>query len=70
MAICFCCWKLIKIDDVQPKKLFHFTRQRYVDCLVSSDLMISHWNNECDKFLEKQGLYKELGEITNRGLNH
>ncbi|RIB28846.1 hypothetical protein C2G38_2156800 [Gigaspora rosea] len=34
MAICFGCWKLIKIDDVQPKKSFHFTRRRYVDRLV------------------------------------
>ncbi|RHZ45688.1 hypothetical protein Glove_661g57 [Diversispora epigaea] len=41
MAICFGCWKLIKIDDVHPKKSFHFTRQRYVDRLVP--------NNECDK---------------------
>ncbi|RHZ63523.1 hypothetical protein Glove_329g26 [Diversispora epigaea] len=49
MAICFGCWKLIKIDDVHPKKSFHFTRQRYVDRLVPSDLMISHWDNECDK---------------------
>ncbi|RHZ69850.1 hypothetical protein Glove_277g12 [Diversispora epigaea] len=49
MAICLSCWKLIKIDDVNPKKSFHFTRQRYVDRLVSSDLMISHWNTECNK---------------------
>ena len=31
------------------KKTFHFTRRRYVDRLVPSDLMISHWVNECDK---------------------
>jgi len=65
MAICFGCWKLIKIDDVQPKNLFHFTRRRYVDRLVPSDLMINHWDKECDKpklILEKQGLYKELGD--------
>ncbi|RHZ47850.1 hypothetical protein Glove_566g47 [Diversispora epigaea] len=49
MAICFGCWKLIKIDDVHLKKSFHFTRQRYVDRLVPSDLIISHWDNECDK---------------------
>jgi hypothetical protein len=49
MAICFGCWKLIKIDDVNPKKSFHFTRKRYFDRLVPSDLMINHWDNECDK---------------------
>ncbi|RIB18310.1 hypothetical protein C2G38_2245851 [Gigaspora rosea] len=49
MAICFGCWKLIKIDNVQPKKSFHFTRRRYVDCLVPSDLMTIHWDNDCDK---------------------
>ncbi|RHZ54744.1 hypothetical protein Glove_423g94 [Diversispora epigaea] len=49
MAICFGCWKLVKIDDVNPKKSFHFTRQRYVDRLVPSDLMISHWDTECSK---------------------
>ena len=49
MAICFDCWKLIKIDDVNPKKLFHFTRQRYVDCLEPKDLMQEHWDHECNK---------------------
>ncbi|CAJ0834783.1 2932_t:CDS:1, partial [Entrophospora sp. SA101] len=49
MAICFGCWKLVKIDDVNPKKSFHYSRQRYVDYLKPSELMISHWDNECDK---------------------
>jgi len=49
MAICFDCWKLIKIDDVNPKKLFHFTRQRYVDYLEPKDLMQEHWDYECNK---------------------
>ncbi|RIB00595.1 hypothetical protein C2G38_2230594 [Gigaspora rosea] len=49
MAICFDCWKLIKIDNVNPKKIFHFTRQRYVDCLESKDLMQEHWDHECNK---------------------
>jgi len=49
IAICFDCWKLIKIDDVNPKKLFHFTRQRYVDCLEPKDLMREHWDHECNK---------------------
>ncbi|RHZ79484.1 hypothetical protein Glove_144g56 [Diversispora epigaea] len=30
MAICFDCWKLVKIDDVTPKKSFHFTRERII----------------------------------------
>ncbi|CAG8489029.1 3407_t:CDS:2 [Cetraspora pellucida] len=38
MAICFGCWKLIKIDDIQPKKSFHFTRRRYVDHLKKPEL--------------------------------
>ena len=49
MAICFGCWKLVKIDDVNPKKSFHYSRQRYVDYLEPSDLMVNHWNHECDK---------------------
>ena len=49
MAICFDCWKLIKIDNVNPKKSFHFTRQRYIDYLEPKDLMQEHWDHECNK---------------------
>ena len=49
MAICFDCWKLIKIDNVNPKKTFHFTRQRYIDYLEPKDLMQEHWDHECNK---------------------
>ncbi|RHZ71210.1 hypothetical protein Glove_261g91 [Diversispora epigaea] len=41
--------KLTKIDDVHPKKSFHFTKQRYVDRLKSEDLMQEHWDHEYDK---------------------
>ena len=49
MAICFDCWKLTKIDNVNPKKSFHFTRQRYIDYLEPKDLMLEHWDYECNK---------------------
>jgi len=55
MAICFGCWKLIKIDDVQPKKLFHFTRKRYIEIIKPDDLMQKHWDHECDKPKSRDG---------------
>ena len=55
MAICFGCWKLIKIDDVQPKKSFHFTRNRYVEIIEPDDLMQKHWDHKCDKPKSRDG---------------
>ncbi|RHZ82013.1 hypothetical protein Glove_115g105 [Diversispora epigaea] len=49
MAICFSCWKLIKIDDIQPKKTYHYGWQKYVEIIEAKDLMVNHWNNKCDK---------------------
>ncbi|RHZ82749.1 hypothetical protein Glove_103g205 [Diversispora epigaea] len=42
MAICFSCWKLIKINDVNPKKSFHFIR--HVDRLEPKNLIQDYQN--------------------------
>ena len=34
---------------MNPKKSFHFTRQRYIDYLEPKDLMQEHWDHECNK---------------------
>ncbi|RIB10730.1 hypothetical protein C2G38_2145923 [Gigaspora rosea] len=31
------------------RKIHHFSRGRYVEILESSDLMMEHWDHECDK---------------------
>src|SRR6185436_13495119 len=49
VAICLDCMKLIHIDNVKPKKSFHFTRKRYIEIIEPDDLMQKHWDHECDK---------------------
>ncbi|RHZ75221.1 hypothetical protein Glove_216g31 [Diversispora epigaea] len=49
VAICLDCMKLIHVDNVKPKKIYASALYRYIEKIVPSDLMISHWDNECDK---------------------
>ncbi len=49
MAICFDCWKLVKITDIKPKKTYFSGWRRYGYEIKSEDLMKYHWDNECSK---------------------
>ncbi|RGB22433.1 hypothetical protein C1646_776106 [Rhizophagus diaphanus] len=49
MAICFDCWKLVKITDIKPKKTYFSGWHRYGYEIKSEDLMKYHWDNECSK---------------------
>jgi hypothetical protein len=49
MAICFDCWKLVKITDVEPKKEYFNRWRRYGYEIRPADLMKYHWDNECFK---------------------
>ncbi|EXX79308.1 hypothetical protein RirG_006880 [Rhizophagus irregularis DAOM 197198w] len=49
MAICFDCWKLVKITDIKPKKTYFSRWCRYGYEIKSKDLMKYHWDNECSK---------------------
>jgi len=49
MAICFDCWKLVKIPDVKPKKTYFDGWRRYGYEIKPEDLMKHHWNNSCFK---------------------
>ncbi|UZO09461.1 uncharacterized protein OCT59_029684 [Rhizophagus irregularis] len=49
MAICFDCWKLVKITDIKPKKTYFSGWCRYGYEIKSEDLMKYHWDNECSK---------------------
>jgi hypothetical protein len=55
MAICFDCWKLVKITDVKPKKTYFGGWRRYGYEIKSEDLMKYHWNNECSKAKTENG---------------
>ncbi len=55
MAICFDCWKLVKITDVKPKKTYFSGWRRYGYEIKSSDLMKYHWDNECSKAKTENG---------------
>ena len=55
MAICFDCWKLVKITDVKPKKTYFSGWRRYGYEIKSEDLMKYHWDNECSKVKTKDG---------------
>jgi hypothetical protein len=49
MAICFDCWKLIKVDDIKPKKTYFNGWYRYGYEVKPEDLMKYHWDNKCSK---------------------
>ncbi|CAJ0834140.1 12294_t:CDS:2 [Entrophospora sp. SA101] len=40
---------LTRINDVKPRKSFHYSWQRFVEIVESEDLMQYHWDHECDK---------------------
>ena len=49
MAICFKCWKLIKIAEVKPRKVYYNGWGRWVYEVKSEDLMKNHWDCSCFK---------------------
>src|ERR1044072_882184 len=49
MAICFKCWKLVKITEVEPKKEYYSGWGRWGYEVESKDLMKNHWNYSCFK---------------------
>jgi hypothetical protein len=51
MAICFKCWKLVKITKVEPRKEYYSGWGRWAYEVVSEDLMKDHWNNSCSKVI-------------------
>jgi hypothetical protein len=51
MAICFKCWKLVKITEVEPRKEYYSGWGRWAYEVVSKDLMKDHWNNSCSKVI-------------------
>src|SRR5688572_23959174 len=50
MAICFDCWKLVKITDIKPKKTYFSGWQRYGYEIKPKDMKY-HWDNECSKII-------------------
>jgi len=44
MAICFKCWKLVKITKVEPRKEYYSGWGRWGYEVESEDLMKDHWN--------------------------
>ncbi|CAB5371428.1 unnamed protein product [Rhizophagus irregularis] len=49
MAICFKCWKLVKITEVEPRKVYYSGWGRWAYEVESEDLMKNHWNYSCFK---------------------
>ena len=49
MAICFKCWKLVKITEVKPRKEYYSGWGRWAYEVESEDLMKNHWNYSCFK---------------------
>ena len=49
MAICFKCWKLVKITEVKPRKEYFDGWRRWGYKIKSEDLMKDHWDNSCFK---------------------
>ena len=49
MAICFKCWKLVKITEVKPRKVYFNGLCRWGYEVESEDLMKNHWNCLCTK---------------------
>ncbi|RIA85357.1 hypothetical protein C1645_830914 [Glomus cerebriforme] len=66
MAICFDCWKLVKITDEKPKKTYFSGWRRYGYEIKPEDLMKHYWNNECfkaNKYIEAHLLTSLKSEI-------
>jgi hypothetical protein len=55
MAICFNCWKLVKITTVKPRKVYYDGWRRWVYEIKPEDLMKNHWDQECDDPLTDAG---------------
>ncbi|RIA97820.1 hypothetical protein C1645_813533 [Glomus cerebriforme] len=55
IAICFDCWKLVKITDVKPKKTYFSGWCRYGYEVKPEDLMKLHLDNECSKAKTQDG---------------
>src|SRR5581483_4178706 len=49
MAICFKCWKMVKITEVEPRKEYYSGWGRWAYKVESEDLMKNHWNYSCFK---------------------
>ncbi|CAB4478969.1 hypothetical protein RhiirA1_455156 [Rhizophagus irregularis] len=49
MAICFKCWKLVKITEVEPRKEYYSGWGRWAYEVESENLMKDHWNYSCFK---------------------
>ncbi|RIB09310.1 hypothetical protein C2G38_2209278 [Gigaspora rosea] len=49
VAICLDYMKLIHVDNVKPRKTFHYARGRCIEIIKPEDLMQKHWDHECDK---------------------
>jgi hypothetical protein len=49
MAICFKCWKLVKITEVKSRKVYYDEWRRWGYEIKSEDLMKDHWDNSCFK---------------------
>jgi hypothetical protein len=49
MAICFKCWKLIKIAEVEQRKVYYDGWRRWAYEVKSEDLMKNHWDYSCFK---------------------
>ncbi|RIA82417.1 hypothetical protein C1645_881058 [Glomus cerebriforme] len=66
MAICFDCWKLVKIPDVKPRKTYFNRWRRYGYEIKPEDLIKHHWNNSCfktNKHIEAFLLARSKSEI-------
>ncbi|PKY59018.1 hypothetical protein RhiirA4_514131 [Rhizophagus irregularis] len=66
MAICFDCWKLVKITDEEPKKTYFSGWRRYGYEIKPKDLMKNHWDNSCsktNKYIEAYLLARSKSEI-------
>ena len=55
MAICFDCWKLVKITDVKPRKTYFSGWRRYGYEVKPEDLMKFYLDNECYKAKTEDG---------------
>ncbi|RIA93210.1 hypothetical protein C1645_735688 [Glomus cerebriforme] len=61
MAICFKCWKLVKITEVKLRKVYYDGWRRWGYEVESEDLMKNHWNYSCFKTKTKVKLYSLTG---------
>ena len=71
MAICFDCWKLVKITDIKPKKTYFNEWHRYGYEIKSKDLLNIIGITNAPKLklrMEVLSLSKKCIEIIGRGL--